>query len=122
MLAPAEYKALHPIGSAPVITDGDLVLANPAPSSNTSSPSMATAGCASRRRRRTSLTICTGSISRTARCTPGLGRQMIMSRRGSPADGPSRAMARRRSAFGVLDARLAGPPYLAGEDSPRPTS
>ena len=25
-LAPAEYKALHPIGTAPVITDGDLVL------------------------------------------------------------------------------------------------
>jgi glutathione S-transferase len=27
MLAPANYKALHPIGAAPVITDGDLVLA-----------------------------------------------------------------------------------------------
>ena len=27
MLAPASYKALHPIGSVPVITDGDLVLA-----------------------------------------------------------------------------------------------
>src|SRR5207248_7990089 len=27
MLAPAGYKALHPIGSAPVITDGALVLA-----------------------------------------------------------------------------------------------
>ena len=27
MLAPPEYKALHPIGTAPVITDGDLVLA-----------------------------------------------------------------------------------------------
>jgi glutathione S-transferase len=27
MLAPADYKALHHIGSAPVITDGDLVLA-----------------------------------------------------------------------------------------------
>jgi glutathione S-transferase len=25
-LAPAEYKALHPIGTAPIITDGDLVL------------------------------------------------------------------------------------------------
>jgi len=27
MLAPPEYKALHPIGAAPVIADGDLVLA-----------------------------------------------------------------------------------------------
>jgi glutathione S-transferase len=27
MLAPPEYKALHPIGAAPVITDDDLVLA-----------------------------------------------------------------------------------------------
>src|SRR5258708_15736132 len=30
MLAPADYKALHPIGSAPVISDGDLVLAESA--------------------------------------------------------------------------------------------
>src|SRR5207237_9111068 len=27
LLAPPEYKALHPIGAAPVITDGDIVLA-----------------------------------------------------------------------------------------------
>jgi glutathione S-transferase len=27
MLAPPEYKALHPIGAAPVISDGDVVLA-----------------------------------------------------------------------------------------------
>src|ERR1700755_1478705 len=27
MLAPPDYKALHPIGTAPVISDGDLVLA-----------------------------------------------------------------------------------------------
>lgn len=26
-LAPAEYKALHPLGTAPIITDGDVVLA-----------------------------------------------------------------------------------------------
>lgn len=30
MLAPAEYKALHPIEAAPVITDGDVVLAESA--------------------------------------------------------------------------------------------
>ena len=30
ILAPADYKALHPIGAAPVITDGDLVLAESA--------------------------------------------------------------------------------------------
>jgi glutathione S-transferase len=30
MLAPPEYKALHPIGSAPVIADGDVVLAESA--------------------------------------------------------------------------------------------
>ena len=27
MLAPPDYKALHPMGAAPVITDGDVVLA-----------------------------------------------------------------------------------------------
>jgi len=27
LLAPPDYKALHPVGTAPVITDGDLVLA-----------------------------------------------------------------------------------------------
>ena len=30
MLAPPDYKALHPIGTAPVITDGDVVLAESA--------------------------------------------------------------------------------------------
>jgi glutathione S-transferase len=30
MLAPPEYKALHPLGAAPVIVDGDVVLAESA--------------------------------------------------------------------------------------------
>ena len=44
MLAPPEYKALHPLGSAPVITDGDLVLAESGAIVSTSRRNTATAG------------------------------------------------------------------------------
>ena len=68
MLAPPDYKALHPIGAAPVIVDGDLVLAEsgaivdyiirrygkgammPAPGSADSKPTMS--GCITRKARR----------------------------------------------------------------------
>ena len=43
-LAPDAYKALHPMGVAPVITDGALVLARAARSATTSASAMATAG------------------------------------------------------------------------------
>ena len=39
ILAPAEYRALHPIGAAPVITDGDLATpASPPISTGSTSP------------------------------------------------------------------------------------
>lgn len=43
-LAPEAYRALHPFGTAPVITDGELTLGSPARSSSTSSLAMGTAG------------------------------------------------------------------------------
>ena len=79
MLAPPEYKALHPIGAAPVITDGDLVLAE---SGAIIEYIMAKYGdgrltpAADRSRLRA--TICTGSTSPTARCRPAMGRLMIL--------------------------------------------
>ena len=69
MLAPPDYKALHPIGAAPVITDGDLVLAE---SGAIVDYIMARYGkgrlTLGRRRSRTSRNSCTGFISPTARC------------------------------------------------------
>ena len=44
LLAPADYKALHPVGTAPVITDGDLVLAESGAIVQYISPAMAAAG------------------------------------------------------------------------------
>ena len=43
MRAPAELRAVHPLGKSPVITDNGNTIANQARSSNTSPRSMATA-------------------------------------------------------------------------------
>ena len=40
-LAPPELKAVHPLGKSPVITDGDITIASPAPLSTTSSATTA---------------------------------------------------------------------------------
>ncbi len=66
-LAPPAYKALHPMGAAPVITDGDVVLAESAPSSSTSSRDTATGGWSFRPIIPSSPSSSTGSISPTAR-------------------------------------------------------
>jgi len=73
MLAPPEYKALHTIGSAPVITDGDLVLAESGAIVEYISPNTATDGSRYPRAIRTSHSSFTGFISPTARCNPTWG-------------------------------------------------
>ena len=57
ILAPPEYKALHPMGIAPVIQDGDLTR------------STAPAASRSARRIRTMRGTSTGCTSRTASCS-----------------------------------------------------
>ena len=71
MLAPPDYKALHPIGAAPVIIDGDLVLAK---SGAIVDYILAKYGkgrlVLASRTRPISRNSCTGFTSPTARCKP----------------------------------------------------
>ncbi len=64
-LAPDEYKALHPMGIAPVITDGDLVLGESAAICEYSSRATAAAGWRPARTAPISPITCSGSISPT---------------------------------------------------------
>jgi glutathione S-transferase len=70
MLAPPEYKALHPLGAAPVIIDGDVFSPSRPPSSSTSQPSTAKAALYWPLTIPTLPSSFTGSISPTARCSP----------------------------------------------------
>ena len=65
-LAPPEYKALHPFGTAPVITDGKVVLSESGAIIEYIIQT-ARAGSPCRRTRRITPTTCSGFISRTAR-------------------------------------------------------
>ena len=116
ILAPAEYKALHPIGAAPVITDGDLVLAE---SGAIVDYIMAKYG--------------KGRLTPTA-SDPGfaqflywfhfangtlqaaMGRLMILNRLKLPDDNPVLAAMKARvdRAFDLVEARVRDAEYLAG--------
>lgn len=116
MLAPAEYKALHPIGSAPVITDGDLVLAEsgaivdyiaikyghgrlrPGPDDPDFAPFLYWFHFAN------------GTLQ------PGMGRVMMLNRLHLPDDNAVLGMMRARldRAFASVEARCGEADYLAG--------
>ncbi len=116
MLAPPDYKALHPIGSAPVITDGDLVLAEsgaivdyinakygqsrlrPGPDDPAFAPFLYWFHFAN------------GTLQ------AAMGRVMILNRLNLPADNPVLGMMRARldRAFALVEARCGETDYLAG--------
>src|SRR5436190_4112865 len=117
-LAPPEYKALHPIGAAPVITDGDLVMAESGaiikyivarhgdgrltlPPSHPDYPGFVYW-----------FHFANGTLQ------PAAGRCMILGRLDRPHDHPMlRAMKGRMDlALGQVQARLAKLDYLAGAD------
>ncbi len=117
-LAPPEYKALHPIGAAPVITDGDLVLAE----------SAAIIEYIVARYGEGRLTLAPDHPDfphflywfhfANGTLQPATGRNMILERLKLPPDNAVlRAMRSRLDlALGLVEARLAAVDYLAGRD------
>ncbi|MCA0249701.1 MAG: glutathione S-transferase family protein [Proteobacteria bacterium] len=117
-LAPPEYKALHPMGAAPVITDGDLVLAE----------SGAIIEYIVARHGKGRLTLAPDHPDfaqflfwfhfANGTLQPATGRNMILSRLKLPEDNPIlRAMKGRLDlALGLVEARLARSAFLAGSE------
>ena len=117
-LAPDEYKALHPMGIAPVITDGDLVLAE---SGAIVDYIMAKYG----KGRLTPSPSDPGFPQflywfhfANGTLQPATGRNMILGRLSLAADNPLlRAMKGRLDlALGMVEARLGKVDYFAGRD------
>jgi len=118
MLAPADYKALHPMGAAPVITDGDIVLAEsgaimdyviarhgggrlaPAPEDPAYPDYLYW------------LHFANGTLQ------PAMGRMMILGRLDLQAGNPVQAAmaARLERALGLVAARVGQVPWLAGAE------
>ncbi len=117
-LAPPDYKALHPMGAAPVITDGDLVLAE--------SGAIIEYIVATHGKGRLTLApdhpdfapflfwfhFANGTLQ------PATGRNMILARLKLPEDNPVlRAMKGRLDlALGLVEARLTKTAFLAGSE------
>jgi glutathione S-transferase len=118
MLAPPEYKALHPMGTAPVITDGDLVLGE---SGAIVEYILAKYGPGGLMRGPADpdfarflywLHFANGTLQ------PIMGRNMMLHRLAVPAEQPMAGAVRARLALVLsqVEARCAQAPYLAGAD------
>jgi glutathione S-transferase len=117
-LAPAQYKALHPLGAAPVITDGEVVLAE----------SGAIIDYIVARYGQGRLVLGSDHPDFAAflywyhfangTLQPATGRNMILGRLNLPQDNALlRAMKGRLDlALGLVEARLASSDYLSGRD------
>jgi glutathione S-transferase len=118
LLAPPDYKALHPIGTAPVITDGDLVLAE--------SGAIVQYIIARHGGGRLALSYGHPDFAQylywfhfaNGTLQANLGRNLTLSRLKLAQDDPVLLMARARLdlAFDVVEARTREARYFAGDD------
>lgn len=119
VLAPDEYRALHPMGTAPVIEDGDVTLAE----------SAAVVDYIIAKHGGGSLSLSPDDPAwpdylywfhfANGTLQPAFMRLMITGRFDPPADHPALKLGQQRMEriLGYMDARLSKVPYLAGEFS-----
>ncbi|WP_166300992.1 glutathione S-transferase family protein [Bradyrhizobium sp. 2S1] len=118
MLAPADYKALHPIGTAPIITDGELVLAE--------SGAVVEYIIAKYGNGRLTLTSDHADFAQflywfhfaNGTLQAQMGRSMILNRLNLAADNPMLVATKARvdRSFDLIEARVGGARYLAGDE------
>lgn len=117
-LAPPELKEVHPLGNAPVITDGDLVLGE--------SAAIVEYIIAMQGDGRLALAPTHPDFAQylywfhfaNGNLQPNMGRNMALNRLALPANEPTLVAARGRldRALDLVNARLGVAPYLAGVD------
>jgi glutathione S-transferase len=117
MLAPPDYKALHPIGAAPVITDGDLVLAESGAIVDYIMGKYGKGRLALRPDDPDFAQFLYWFHFANGTLQSGMGRLMMLNRLKLAEDNPMLAATRTRvdRAFDLVDARVRDAEYLAGK-------
>jgi len=117
-LAPAEYKALHPMGIAPIITDGDLVLGESAAIVEYIIQTYGDGRLVLKRGDAEFADYLYWFHFANGTLQPTLGRVMGLERVDpSPANGPlQQSKVRLDLLFAMLEQRLGAVPYLAGAE------
>ena len=118
MLAPADYKALHPIGAAPVITDGDLVLAESGAVVDYIIAKYGNGRLAPGAEHPDFASYLYWFHFANGTLQANMGRNMILNRLNLAADNPilTGTAARVDRAFDLVDARTRETEYLAGHE------
>ena len=116
ILSPPELKALHPLGAAPVITDGELVLAESGAIIEYIIAKYGGGRLALGPEHPDFAAYLYWFHFANANLQPHMGRNMILRRLKLADDEPTMAMTRFRldRALGLVDARLGNAAYLAG--------
>ena len=117
MLAPTDYKALHPLGAAPIIVDGDVVLAESAAIVDYIIARHGDGRLAVRPDEAGYADFLYWFHFVNGTLQPALGRSMLLTRAAVADDNPVviATTARIRLALGSIEQRLGSSAFLAGE-------
>src|SRR3974390_198534 len=117
-LAPADYKALHPLGAAPVITDGNIVLAESGAIMEYIIARHGDGRFAVAPNQPNYPDYVYWFHSSNGSLQPSIGSDQLLARAGVAKDSPMIAIMKNRQnrVLSLVESRLAQTPYLAGND------